>query len=145
MANHLPSTSRSLPIALIRAREGVMLPIREMLADNDITEQQWRVLRVLAEFGPMDTSTLANRAALLFPSLTRIANSMREKGLLTQTRDTEDRRRQVVAITDAGQTIIDANSQQASEIVATFKSKLGTAKYEQLLDLLAILDVKGKD
>ena len=45
MKNALPSTSRSLPIALIRAREGVMAPIREMLAETGITEQQWRVLR----------------------------------------------------------------------------------------------------
>ena len=36
-----------LPIALMRAREQVMAPIRNMLADSGITEQQWRVLRVL--------------------------------------------------------------------------------------------------
>ena len=28
-----------------------MTPIRDMLSETGITEQQWRVLRVLSEFG----------------------------------------------------------------------------------------------
>lgn len=141
----LPSTSRSLPIALIRAREGVMIPIRDMLAETDITEQQWRVLRVLAEFGTLDTKTLADRASLLFPSLTRIATTLRNKGLITQTRDDKDRRRQFIAITPAGQKIIDDNEDHAADIVAGFKRALGKADYEKLLDLLGRLDPGARE
>ena len=140
MADKLPSTSRSLPIALIRAREGVMAPIRAMLAETGITEQQWRVLRVLSEHGAMDAGTLAARAALLFPSLTRISNTMREKGLLTQRRDESDRRRQLVEITPKGQKVIDDNAEEAARIAAEIRAMLGAKKYEQLLDLLELLD-----
>ncbi len=140
MAKSLPSTNRSLPIALIRAREGIMSPIREMLSVTGITEQQWRVLRVLEEFGRMDTKTLADRSSLLLPSLTRIVATMREKGLVTQTRDDKDRRRQFIEITNAGQAIIDDHSLQAADIVAFFKKKLGQDDYETLLDLLIRLD-----
>lgn len=145
MTRRLPPTARSLPISLIRAREGVMAPIREMLAETGITEQQWRVLRVLSEHGAMDASTLADRASLLFPSLTRIGAAMREKGLITQTRDAKDRRRQMIAITVEGQKIIDDNTAEAAEIVVGFKAKLGEEQYEQLLDLLALLDPASKD
>ncbi|WP_088918559.1 homoprotocatechuate degradation operon regulator HpaR [Granulosicoccus antarcticus] len=140
MKNKLPSPSRSLPIALIRAREGVMPPIREMLAETGITEQQWRVLRVLAEYGSQDTSTLADRACLLFPSLTRIAQTMNKKGLISVCRDETDRRRQIISITGTGQKIIDDNTEQAALIVEGFKETLGKKNYEQLLDLLAMLD-----
>lgn len=140
MTKPLPSTARSLPIALIRAREGVMSPIRDMLSETGITEQQWRVLRVLSEYGRMDTKTLADRSSLLFPSLTRIAATLREKGMVTQTRDDKDRRRQFVEITPAGQAIIDERAGQAAQIVAGFKDKLGAQNYETLLDLLAMLD-----
>ena len=116
-----------------------MLPIREMLEPSGLTEQQWRVLRVLAEHGSQDASTLAARACLLFPSLTRIAKGMQAKGLITQTRDTQDRRRQIIALTDQGQAIIDDNTARAAEIVLEFKAILGEANYEQLLDLLALL------
>lgn len=145
MAKSLPSTNRSLPIALIRAREGVMSPIRDMLSETGITEQQWRVLRVLAEFGRMDTKTLADRSSLLFPSLTRIAATLRDKGFVTQTRDDKDRRRQFIEITPSGQRIIDDHSPQAANIVAGFKSTLGDDDYETLLDLLTRLDPGAQD
>ena len=140
MSDKLPSTNRSLPIALIRAREGVMLPIREMLSETGITEQQWRVLRVLAEHGRLDSKTLAARASLLFPSLTRIAHTLRQKGLIRQTRDEVARRRQFIDITAQGQKIIDDNADRAAEIALGFRQKLGEAEYETLLDLLARLD-----
>lgn len=145
MTKQLPSTARSLPIALLRAREGVMSPIRDMLSQTGITEQQWRVLRVLAEFGRMDTKTLADRSSLLFPSLTRIAATLREKGLVTQTRDDKDRRRQFVEITADGQHIIDERGPYAAQIVAGFKDVLGEDDYERLLDLLARLDPGAHD
>ena len=145
MSSTLPSTSRSLPIALIRARVGVMAPIREMLSETGITEQQWRVLRVLSEHGLLDTTTLAERSSLLFPSLTRIAASMRDKGLITQTRDEIDRRRQLIEITAAGQKIIDDHTSQSTQIVDDIKTKLGTDNYETLLDLLGLLDLNSND
>lgn len=141
----LPSTARSLPIALIRAREGVMIPIREMLSETGITEQQWRVLRVLSEFGTLDTKTLADRSSLLFPSLTRIATTLRKKGLITQTRDDTDRRRQFIDITAEGQQIIDDNTEQAASIVAGFKRTLGNKDYNTLLDLLSKLDPGARE
>lgn len=140
MTKTLPSTERSLPMALLRAREGVMAPIREMLNETGITEQQWRVLRVLAEYGSMDAKTLAVRANLLFPSLTRIAATLRGKGLVTQDRNDQDRRKLHIAITPQGQKIIDAHSEEAAQIVEAMQSKLGLNDYEHLLDLLAKLD-----
>ena len=136
----LPSTSRSLPIALMRAREKVMAPIRDMLSDSGITEQQWRVLRVLSESGPQDSSKLAEGACLLLPSLTRIVQSMLERDLVTRTTDNTDRRRQSVAITPAGQAIIDINLDHALAISQRFVTALGKEQYETLLDSLQKLE-----
>jgi len=119
--------------------------MRDMLTETGITEPQWRVRRVLSEYGRMDTKTLADRSSLLFPSLTRIAATLREKGLVTQTRDSKDRRRQFVEITEPGQRIIDDHADQSALIVAGFKEKLGADKYETLLDLLALLDPGARD
>jgi len=140
MKDSLPSTSRSLPIALMRARERVMSPIREMLSKSDITEQQWRILRSLSEFGEMDSTSLAERSALLTPSLTRIINSMQSKGLVLQRRDEIDKRRQMITITASGQKIIDDNLVEATAIMQKVKHSLGSDNYEKLLDLLSLLE-----
>jgi len=132
----LPATSESLPIVLLQARESVMAPIRAMLASSGVTEQQWRILRVLSEHGPQDAKTVAERASLLFPSLTRTATVLRGRGLITQAQDQADRRRQVLAITAAGQAVIDNNFAEASAIAAGYRAKLGDEEYAQLLTLL---------
>ena len=67
--NTFPETSRSLAIAMLRAREAMMLSFRPVLAKHGFTEQQWRVLRVLGEKGTSDAGQVAFDACILAPSL----------------------------------------------------------------------------
>ncbi len=133
---NIPATSQSLPIALLRAREKVMGPIRNMLADAGVTEQQWRVLRVLMEEGSLDPTTIADRAVLLLPSLTRILQKLEEKGFVTRTRDDNDRRRQVITVTEAGHALIAQNMPASQQQMARLREELGDEKYQGLLALL---------
>ena len=135
-----PSTRRSLPIALMRSREKVMAPIRDMLRASGLTEQQWRVLRILSEFGPQDLTEIARQACLLMPSLSRIIRSLAQNGLVIRASDTKDRRRQTVVISPAGQHLIDDNLVQATQIAANYRNQLGAERYELLLDLLTELE-----
>lgn len=132
-------TARSLPIALLRAREAVMGPIREMLAEAGLTEQQWRVLRVLDEDGPADATRIAARACLLAPSLSRILAGLEARGLVSRRGDAADRRRSVVALTDAGRAVLQANAARANALADALAARLGAARMEQLLDLLGEL------
>lgn len=140
MTKAFPKTSRSLPIALLRAREEVMGPIRAMLADVGITEQQWRVLRVLDEGGGMEPTRIAEESCLLLPSLTRILQKLEEKQLISRARDKEDRRRQVVRIAPAGEKVIADNIEASLELMNRTRAKMGAERYEALLDLLNELD-----
>ncbi len=139
MTKNLPLTSRSLPIALLRAREKVMGPIRGVLTDADITEQQWRVLRVLQEEGPQEPTRIAERACLLLPSLTRILKKLEDKKLILRRPDTKDRRRQIVEISEEGLEIIHANLPEMLELAEHTRALLGAERHEQLLDLLGEL------
>ncbi len=139
----LPSTRRSLPIALIRAREAVMAPIREMLAGTGLTEQQWRVLRVLDEFGPMDATRLSREAGLMASSLTRIVQSMVTDGLVTRESSTTDRRRQIIGIATRGQEVLADNRDAALAIAEDLRDSLGEQDFERLLDLLESLAEVG--
>ena len=140
MKNRLPSTARSLPIALLRARERVMGPIRHLLSDVDLTEQQWRVLRVVQESNGIDPTEIADQACLLLPSLTRILQKLEEKGLVDSKPDTEDRRRQIVSISDAGSALIEANLEANHAVLLDIRARMGGDRYDQLLDLLNELD-----
>lgn len=132
----LRKTTRSLPIALLRARETVMGPVREMLAPSGVNEQKWRVLRVLDEGGALDQSLLAERAVLQLPSLTRILQAMQDQGLVTRAPDPADRRRSIVTITPAGRAVIDTNADASAALFARLEDAYGHDRLEQLLDLL---------
>ncbi|WP_420395369.1 homoprotocatechuate degradation operon regulator HpaR [Nioella sp.] len=129
-------TSRSLPIALLRARETVMGPIREMLAQSGINEQKWRVLRVLDEEGPMEQTALAARACLLLSSLTRILKTMEGEGLLSRKADRADRRKSIVSVTDKGRGLIRTHLPEAEALFAALTARYGAERMEELLDLL---------
>lgn len=113
-----------------------MGPIRHMLAKEGMTEQQWRILRVLAEHQSISASEVCDRASLLAPSFTRIAAGMVRKELIVKQANSKDRRSQSYEIAPKGQAIIDAHRAEAANIVEGYKSQLGPERYEQLLDFL---------
>jgi homoprotocatechuate degradation regulator HpaR len=129
-------TRRSLPIALLRARETVMGPIRDMLARSGINEQKWRVLRVLDESGAMELSTLAAEACLLLPSLTRMVRPMEDEGLITRLVPEDDRRKVIVTVTDKGRALIADHLAESTAIFSEIELGFGQARLEALLDLL---------
>jgi homoprotocatechuate degradation regulator HpaR len=137
--SQLRATQRSLPIALLRARETVMGPIREMLAQSGVNEQKWRVLRVLEERGPMELTALASASVLMLPSLTRMVRPMEDEGLIQRSTPSEDRRKVVVGITDAGRDLIRSHMATSNAIFARLEAEFGAAQLEQLLDLLEAL------
>lgn len=139
-AEALPPTARSLPIALLRAREKVMGQIRVMLAGAGVTEAQWRVLRVLDESGPMTLSGVAGAACLQAPSATRIIQALVGKGMVARLQDAGDRRRQVVSLRPAGRAVIRANVAQSRRIAQEVERRLGAARHAALLDLLEALE-----
>ena len=79
--------SRSLPMALLRAREAVMERFRPSLRAHDLTDQQWRVLRALHDHGQQDLGELADLCCLLKPSITRIIRSMEARQWLIKRAD----------------------------------------------------------
>lgn len=133
------ATSRSLPIALLRARERVMGPIRAMLAEAGVTEQQWRVLRVLSEQGEVDATEIAHQACLLMPSLTRILQVLEKKSLCARRPHPTDRRRFLLAITPEGRALIERNIPESNRIFAELEAEYGKDRIEALLDLLGEL------
>ena len=137
----LARTGQTLPIALLRARETVMERFRPMLHRHDVTEQQWRVLRVLDEAGVMDASDLAKGAAILAPSLSRILKTLETRGLIEMHKDPGDGRRAVIRLSATGATFLAEAAQESAEIYAEIESLLGRDRIESLLDDLDSLIV----
>ncbi len=129
-------TSQSLPIALLRAREALMSRFRPILAVHETTEQQWRVLRMLAERSPLDASELAERACVLAPSLTRIVKNLQDRRLITRTRDNRDGRRVMLSIAPAGLAFIREVSPESRAVYKQVEERYGAERVAKLVEML---------
>ena len=126
----------SLPMGLLKAREAAMSKFRPMLRDHGLTEQQWRVIRALADYEEIDASELARRSFLLSPSLTRILQYLESRKLITRSADAKDQRRSVLVLTTKGQKLFAAVAPDSAAIYDEIEAAFGVARMTLLYDLL---------
>jgi homoprotocatechuate degradation regulator HpaR len=127
---------RSLPMALLKAREAVMKKFSPALKEHDLSPQQWRVIRVLVEVDELDASEIAQRCALLLPSLSRILQNLHKRRLVDRNPDAEDQRRSMISITPAGRALFETLSPVNEARYAYITEKFGYGKLELLYELL---------
>ena len=135
--NTFPETSRSLAIAMLRAREAMMLSFRPVLAKHGFTEQQWRVLRVLGEKGTSDAGQVAFDACILAPSLSRIIGKLEKDHYISRFIDAKDGRRVNLSLTKKGQDIINKIAPDLELIYKAIEKRYGELKLTNLLDMLS--------
>ncbi len=129
-------THRNLPRLLLQARESVMAHTRPSLREHHLSDQQWRVLRVLGEHGAVETGRVAREAFILGPSLTGVLARMERDGLILRNKDTQDARRSVIEATPAGRKLVKRLSSSIESHYDWLESSLGKAKLAQLYELL---------
>ena len=131
-----PETSKSLPIAMLRAREAMMLSFRPILTKYGFTEQQWRVLRVLSEKGTSDAGQVAFDACILAPSLSRIIGKLEKNNFISRFVDNKDGRRINLTLTPLGQEILSKIAPEMDVVYKAIQKRYGAEKLNDLLNLL---------
>ena len=127
---------RNLPRLLLQARESLMVRTRPSLREHGLSDQQWRVLRVLGEHGTVETGRVAREAYILGPSLTGVLARMERDGLVRRERDPEDQRRTVIEATAKGLKMVERLSRSVEGHYQWLEKSLGKQKLAQLYQLL---------
>lgn len=140
MSRSTPFVHRNLPRLLLQAREAVMAHTRPSLREHGLSDQQWRVLRVLGEHAHepagIETGRVAREAYLLGPSLTGVLSRMERDGLIVRERCPQDARRSVVRATALGLDKVQALSQTIEAHYSWMEQQLGKDKLRQMYALL---------
>jgi homoprotocatechuate degradation regulator HpaR len=138
------TTSKSLSISLLRTRETVMAHFRGHLAELGLTEQQWRILRVLGEADGLDAGELAERACILPASLSRILRALGGDKMIAVRPHPDDRRRQIVTLATKGRAALDHALPTTAAIYRELEKKIGSDELDQLQRLLALVQERLK-
>jgi DNA-binding MarR family transcriptional regulator len=78
----------------------------EALAKHDLRLPHFAVLTALSDFGPLAQHELADRLGLNRSHLVGYLDDIEQRGLVHRERDPQDRRRQRVALTPPGRTLL---------------------------------------
>ncbi len=109
---------------------------RPLLIRTGVTEQQWRVMRVLAEGGAMEAGAVARAACLLPPSLSRIIRTLEGLELIRAERSTEDARRVVLSLTRKGRKLVRVTLAEGAKIYASIEAEYGSKELDTLFAML---------
>jgi homoprotocatechuate degradation regulator HpaR len=141
----IPPFEQSIAAIMLSAKESVLAPMRPKLREYNITEPQWRVMRVINDRGPTDATGLAEVGLLHAPSVTRILKELEERKLIVREVDANDRRRALVALTPEGREIVKVISRQVVRIMREYSERFGPQRFERLADELRALSaaIKG--
>ncbi|MCZ4060832.1 homoprotocatechuate degradation operon regulator HpaR [Pantoea sp. LMR881] len=126
----------SLTIALLQARETAMGFFRPVLNRYALTEQQWRIIRILAEHRSLDFHALARQACILRPSLTGILTRLERDGLVFRLKPLNDQRKLFASLTPRGVEIFQQASREIDAGYQQIEAQFGELKMAQLKILL---------
>lgn len=125
--------TRSLPMMLYRTLDTVMPRFRKIFNDFGLTEQQWRVLRVLWETDDVTIKDLADLTLIAAPSLVGIVDRLERDGLVMRQRLTTDRRKVNVAVTQAGAELEDKIMPRVASAYVELKQSVDAETWSQVL------------
>jgi homoprotocatechuate degradation regulator HpaR len=135
--------TRSLPMTLYRALDAVMPRFRKIFNDFGLTEQQWRVLRVLWEGDDITIRQLADLTLIQAPSLVGIVDRLERDGLVERQRSVTDRRKVNVAVTAAGAALEDRVMPRVASAYAELKQSVDADTWSQVLVGLQQISVES--
>lgn len=124
--------SHSLPMMLYRALDAVMPRFRRIFTAAGLTEQQWRVLRVLWEHAEIAQSALAGLTLIPAPSLTGVVDRLTASGLIDRRRSDSDRRVVYVFATPAGRKLEERLMPEVAQVYAELKASLDDETWARL-------------
>ncbi|WP_338744479.1 homoprotocatechuate degradation operon regulator HpaR [Pseudomonas putida] len=132
----MTKTQPSLTLSLLQAREAAMAFFRPLLNEHDLTEQQWRVIRILKQHGELENYQLAELACILKPSMTGVLGRLERDGLVRRQKAAQDQRRVLVSLTEGGEACFASMKEGMEANYQKIQAQFGEEKLQQLMGLL---------
>ena len=126
--------SHSLPILLYRAIDTVMPRFRRIFKEFGLTEQQWRVLRVLWDSEEISHKELAELTLIPAPSLVGVLDRLLAMQLIERRRSQRDRRVVLVASTAQGRALRDQLMPAVQQSYFELRDAIDDEVWRNLLD-----------
>jgi len=126
--------SRSLPMMLYRSLDAVMPRFRQIFNEFGLTEQQWRVLRVLWQHEQIAFRDLADLTLIPAPSLVGVVDRLTKSGLAGRRRSDIDRRNVFVHATEQGKALESKVRPRVDKAYEALRASIDDRTWKALID-----------
>ncbi len=109
------------------------------LAPTGINGREAAVLRAVDNPQPLAQGEIARRMGIDRTTMVALIDDLQERGLVQRRQDPDDRRRNVVELTDAGQDITRQAARAGQQAERTFLSPLSASEAQQFKKILRAL------
>jgi homoprotocatechuate degradation regulator HpaR len=134
-----PLRHKNLPHLLLQSREALMSRFRPVLNQHGVTEQQWRILRVLLDEDGLEPRQLCERCLISSPSIAGVLTRMEEAGWIQRERMEHDQRRVKVTVTAATKKLGKSMAPMIENEYVELENKVGVKQLQQVYDALDTL------
>jgi DNA-binding MarR family transcriptional regulator len=110
--------------------------MRSQRVDSSITLGELSALHTVSKDGPLTTKVLAAREGVRSPSITKVIAKLEELGLLVRQAHATDKRQWLLAATEAGNALVEAENRSRAAWLSQRLSSL--TPDERMLLLLAV-------
>ena len=116
-----------------------MSRFRPVLNQHGVTEQQWRILRVLLDEDGLEPRQLCERCLISSPSIAGVLTRMEEAGWIQRERMEHDQRRVKVTVTAATKKLGKSMAPMIEREYVELENKVGVKQLQQVYDALDTL------
>ena len=128
---------RNLPQLFLKARANLMAHFKPILGHFGLTDQQWRILRVLDEYGSLEPRELCDLCQISSPSMAGVLKRMEELDMIGRSAIEGDQRRVLIALSEAGDALM---TEMAPLIDLQYKHIEQTFGIDAMNELVAVLE-----
>jgi DNA-binding MarR family transcriptional regulator len=115
------------------------------MAEYGIDGRELAVLTVLAADYPLSQHGAAERLGIDRTTMVALVDELESKGLVERHRSVQDRRKNIVQLTEAGERCLDGAGRARDEVERDFLAPLGDDLGQQFVRALQILAGVGQD
>ena len=130
---------------VLRTADALMQEIAAVLKPFKLSHSQYNVLRILRGASPdgLACQEISERMISRDPDITRLLDRLEARGLVTRTRDQEDRRVVTARITLEGLRLLEALDELIAEVDRYALQHLGEQQLRTLIQLLELARERG--
>lgn len=132
----------NLTLLLLSVREKVRRDFLPALRKAGLTNQQWRILRILYERGDSGINQLSNDCVIMRPSVASIIPRLEKANFVVRNKVPGDKRRTSISLTAKGRDKVEEILPMFADLYQRLEDRLGKPELDELFAVLRKVNAK---